>query len=204
MATEMTGAGKIDGFQNDRLVFVTKRVAGVDALQTDAGANIAGIDVIDFFALIGMHLQQAADALARWLAGVVHVAAGFQNAGVDADVGDMADERVGHDFEGQRCKRLIVGSAPQNHFFGVGIRTFHRRNIDRRRQKINHRVEQRLNAFVLERRARQHRNDFQRQRRLADRLAHLFERERSFGQIFVEHFVVVLGDVFDDLLRCSS
>ena len=59
--------GKIDVFENDLLCFVAQRVAGVDALQTHAGANIAGINVINFFALVGMHLQQAADAFARAL-----------------------------------------------------------------------------------------------------------------------------------------
>src|SRR2546430_7554700 len=34
-------------------------------------------------------------------------------------------------------------------------------------------------SLVLERRACQHRHDFQRQRRFADRLAHLFHRQRS-------------------------
>ena len=62
--------GKLDGFEDDGLVFVAKRVAGVDALQSHARANIARINFVDLFALVGMHLQQAADALARILAGV--------------------------------------------------------------------------------------------------------------------------------------
>ena len=57
--------GKLDGFENDGLIFIAKRVAGVDALQAHASRNIAGINFVNFFALVGMHLQQAADAFAR-------------------------------------------------------------------------------------------------------------------------------------------
>ena len=52
--------GKLDGFQNDGLVFVAQRVAGVDILQSDARANIARANFVNFLALVGMHLQQAA------------------------------------------------------------------------------------------------------------------------------------------------
>src|SRR5215472_5208350 len=190
---------EVHGFENDLLVFFAKSVAGGDALQADAGADIAGVDSVNFFALVGVHLEQAANALAGTLGGVVDVAAGIQNAGVDTDVGDMADERVGHDFEGQRGERLIVGSAAKNRLFGVGINAFDRRNIEGRRQIVDDRIEQRLNALVLEGRAGQHGDDFHRQGGLADGLAHLLERERAGIQILVENFVVVLGDVFDDL-----
>ena len=39
-------------------------------------------------------------------------AAGLEVAGVDAEVGQLADERVGHDLEGERGERLgVVGVA---------------------------------------------------------------------------------------------
>jgi len=38
--------GEIDIFENDRFAFVAQRVAGIDALQTNAGANIARINLI--------------------------------------------------------------------------------------------------------------------------------------------------------------
>ena len=124
------------------LCFVAQRVAGVDALQSDARANVAGIHFFNFFALVGMHLQQTADALARALAGVVNVAAGFQDAGINADVGHVSDERVGHNFKSQRGKRLIIRGAAQFHFIVFRIDAFDRRNIHRRRQIIDHRIEQ--------------------------------------------------------------
>ena len=59
---------EIDGFEHDGLVFVAQRVAGGDVLQAHARGNIARFHRFDFFALVGMHPQQAADALARLLA----------------------------------------------------------------------------------------------------------------------------------------
>ena len=34
--------------------------------------------------------------------------AGLELAGVDAEVGELADEGVGHDLEGERGERLVV------------------------------------------------------------------------------------------------
>ena len=112
----------------------------------------------------------------------------------------MADKRVGHDFEGQRGERRVVGSAAQFHFFGIGVGAFQWRHVHRRRQKINDSIEQRLNALILERRAGQHRHNFQRQRGFANGLPHFLNTERAFVQILVDHFVVVFGDVLDDLV----
>ena len=116
-----------------------------------------------------MHLQQTADAFAGALSGVVDVASRLQDAGIHADVGDVADEWVGHDFEGQRGKWRVIGRAAQLRFVGKRIYAFERRHIHRRRKIIDDRVEQRLDAFILERRTREHRHDLQRQGGFADR-----------------------------------
>ena len=74
----------------------------------------------DFLAVIGVHLQQATDALPLALGGVQRVAARIKLAGVDAQIGQLADMRVGLDFEDQSrrtadlaqrfARQLIVGS----------------------------------------------------------------------------------------------
>src|SRR5438034_2325784 len=46
-------------------------------------------------------LPISADALARAFRRVVHVASGFQHAGIHTDVRHMADERVGHDLRSE-------------------------------------------------------------------------------------------------------
>ena len=51
--------------EHDGLFFIAQRVAGGHVLQAHAGGDIAGVNGFDFFALVGVHAQQAADALAR-------------------------------------------------------------------------------------------------------------------------------------------
>src|SRR5467141_1495212 len=192
--------GEIDIFENDRLAFVAERVAGIDALQTNAGADIARINLVNLFALVRVHLQQTADALARALAGVQYVTPGLQHAGIHADVRHMPDEWVRHDFERQGRKGLIVPGQAQLAFVILRVHALQWSDIHRGRQIIDNGIEQRLNPLVLERGACQHRHDFQRQRRFTDRLAHLLHGQRHFVQILVDHFIVVLGDVLNDFL----
>src|SRR5579883_576562 len=189
--------GKIDGFEDDLLVFIAKRVAGGDALEAHTSGDIARVHGFDFLALIGVHLEQAADAFAGALGRVVDVAAGFEHAGIDADVGDVADKRVGHDFEGQGGERLVIRGTTEFGLVIAGVNAFDGRNIEGRREVIHDGIEERLNAFVLEGGAGKHRHNLHRQGRFADGLAHLFERKGAFAQILVENLVIMFGDVFD-------
>ncbi len=54
----------------------------------------------------------------------------------------MADKGIGHDFESQRRKRLVVRGTAQFRFVSVERGALDRRNIHRRRQIINDRIEQ--------------------------------------------------------------
>ena len=108
MASEMTGSGKsIDssstGFFSSQIVSPV-----VDALEPDRRGDVAGVDLLDFLTLVGVHLQEAADALVLALGGVVDRRAGRHHARVDADERQLTDERVGHDLERQRRERRIV------------------------------------------------------------------------------------------------
>ena len=88
--------------EDDRLVPVADRVAGGDAAQTDGGADVARPHFLDLFALVRVHLQQAADALGVALGRVEHGGARLDVTGVDAEERQLADERVGHDLEDER------------------------------------------------------------------------------------------------------
>ena len=85
-----------------------------------------------------------------------------------------------------------------HHFVAVQRRAFERRHIERRRQVVHHRVEQRLNTLVLEGRAGQHGHQFQRNRSSgeAKRAVLLAVSACSFKYLF-EHRIVVLGNVLD-------
>ena len=72
----LVGLGlRLDGHRDDRLgegrrleldveILVAKRVAGVDVLDADDGGDVAGVNTFRFLALVGLDLDEAADALA--------------------------------------------------------------------------------------------------------------------------------------------
>ena len=128
-------------------------------LQSHASADVAGINLGNVFALVGVHLQQAADALGARTAADVHAIALLQMSGVHADKGELPDKRVAHDLEGQRGKRSIILRRTDLFSAGVGILAHHRRNIEGRRQIVDHRIEHRLHTFVLEGGSADHREN---------------------------------------------
>ena len=112
MAMSMTGSGNTIDSRSTGCFLAAQRVAGGRVLQADGGDDVAGVDRVDVLAVVRVHLQQAADALLVALRGVEHVGAGGQRAGVDAEVGQLADVRVGHDLERESGeRRLRVGRA---------------------------------------------------------------------------------------------
>ena len=95
--------------------------------------------------------SKPADALALALGRVQRVAAGFQRAGVDADVCQLADVRVGRDLEHQGRERLARLDRAYDLFARPWIDAGHRRHVERRRQVVDDGVEHRLDALVLQR-----------------------------------------------------
>ncbi len=63
MATWMTGSGNVERLEDDRVVVVAERVAGDGVLEADDGDDVAGVDDVDLLAVVGVHLQDAADPL---------------------------------------------------------------------------------------------------------------------------------------------
>ena len=109
------------------------------------GRDVAGVDLVDLLALVGVHLHQPADALAlaAWSA-LSTLVAGLDRAGVDAEEGQLADVGVGHDLERQRRRTARRRSACACDVLArLGVRALDRRHVDRRRQVVDDRVEQR-------------------------------------------------------------
>ena len=102
------GFGELHLFEDDGMLFVAQRVARGRLFQADDGADIARIDHRDLFAVVRVHLQQAAYALLLLLGAVIDVGAGFQHARIGAEERELADERVCRDLERQTCERLFV------------------------------------------------------------------------------------------------
>ena len=104
--------GEVHRLEHDRLVFIAQRVARDHALQAHSRRDVPGVDLLDFLTLVGVHLQEAADALGAALGRVEHARPGREHARVDAEERELTDERVGHDLERQRAERRVVGRRP--------------------------------------------------------------------------------------------
>jgi hypothetical protein len=145
-----------------------------------------------------VHFEHAADLFLLVL-DRVQVGALGERARIDADEGERADERIVHDLERERAERRIVGRGRLSFLVAVHLDALHVGNVERRRQIVDHGVEQRLHALVLERRTAQHRHERLVERALADQRL----QRRDVGLVAFEigfHRIVVLLDgKFDQL-----
>ena len=64
------GLREFHALEHDRLGGIAQRVAGGGVLEPGQRDDVAGARFLDVFAVVGMHLQHAADALAFVLHGV--------------------------------------------------------------------------------------------------------------------------------------
>jgi hypothetical protein len=142
--------------ERDHLGRIAQRVAGGRFLQANRRRDVARAHFLDVLALVRVHLQDAADALLAALDRVVDRVAGIDDARIHAEEHELAHERVGHDLERECGERLVVGRLALA-FLAVLELALHRRDVRRRRHVVDHGVEHRLHALVLERRAAEHR-----------------------------------------------
>ena len=156
--------GEFHPLQDHRIVGIAQRLAGGGELEAGKGDDVAGIGFLDVFAAVGMHQKHAADALGLVLDRIERAGARSDGAGIDAHEGDRADKGIVHDLEGQAGeRRLVVGGTLD--FIALEVGALDRRNVERRRQIIDHGIEQRLHALVLEGRAAHHRHEMERRSR---------------------------------------
>jgi hypothetical protein len=187
--------------EHDRGVVGRERVAGRRRLEADAGRDLAGHDLLPLLAVVRMHLQDAADALGAARGRVEDSVARLERAGVDAEVRQLADVRVGHDLEGQSRERRLWIGRPLLVAAVLRGDTVHRRHVERARQVVDDSVEQELDALVLEGGAEQHRRDLVGERAGPDGAADHLRRHR--GLVFDvrgEHLVVEVRDRVDQLV----
>ena len=105
-ACEITGSGNTMRSSVTMASGIAQGFARGHFLQAHAGGDVAGADFLDFFAVVGVHLHDTADALLLAADRVVDAVARLQHARVDAHEGQLADERVGHQLERQRRELL--------------------------------------------------------------------------------------------------
>ena len=155
--------------------------------------------------MVGVHHQQPADSLRATARGIEDAASRRELARVDAEVGELAHVGVGHHLERQRRERgVLVGRALRLAALAVlalpgWLQPLHRRHLERRRQKLHDRVQQRLHALVLERGPAQHRGHLDVQRRPVQRGGDPLVRDLLVVQVRLHQVVVVVGAGLDQV-----
>src|SRR3954467_1733878 len=119
------------------MLLVADSVTGVDAAQANGRADVTGKDLLDLFTLVGVHLQETANALGASGTRIQDAVARLQRSGVHTNEHQLTDERISHDLESEAGERLTVIRLA-NYFFHflVRVTTFNRRYVKRRGQEI--------------------------------------------------------------------
>ena len=198
------GDGDDGIWENHRLegggVFlVAKGVAGLDVLESDDGHDVACLGGVDFLAVIGVHLDHAADALGLACEGVQDGIALFDGAGVDAGEGECT-ELVVHDLERQAAERgggIDDGELACRSAFFVHFRE--RLHIGRRREIIDNGIEDELETFVFETRSAVGREECEVDSAFADALFDILEAWLGAFEVGFHHSVVLLDGGLDEL-----
>ena len=139
---------EVHGLEDDRVVRVTQGVTGGGFLQTDERVDVTGVGVLDRVLLVRVHLEELAHALLLVLGGVEHLLARDSLAGVDAHVGELAEERVDGNLEGQCGERLLDGRLTGQGLLTVEGGAVDFTDVQRVREVVNDGIEQRLDTLV--------------------------------------------------------
>ena len=131
------------------MLLVGEGVAGGGVLEANASHDVAGGAAVTVDAVVGVHLEDAAQALTVVLVDVVHVAAGIGVAGVHAEVGELTDVGVGHDLESQGAEGLLGVGVTHDGLAVLGIGALDGGDVERAGEVIHNRVEDLLNTLVL-------------------------------------------------------
>ena len=100
--------------EDDGVLRVGQGVAGEGVLEADGRGDVAGVDLVDLLAVVGVHLDDAPDALLAcpWSALKTYEPA-LSVPRVDPEEGQLADEGVGGDLEGEGREGLVVVDGAQ-------------------------------------------------------------------------------------------
>ncbi len=171
------------------MLLIAERVARTGELETDGRRDIAGIHLVQLHPLVGVHLKDTRDTLLLLLRGVVDVGTGIERTGVNSEVRQLPDERIRHDLERQRRERLLIGGIAVIRL-AIRRRAFDRRDIQRARHILDHRVEHLLDALVAVCRAAGHRDGRTFAAALAEHLLQILLR-RLFAVQVLHHQILI-------------
>ncbi|MPM18508.1 hypothetical protein SDC9_64920 [bioreactor metagenome] len=148
--------------------------------------------------MVGVHEQDAPEALAVLLSGVVDRGTLLGHTGVYAEEAELAYKRVCGDFKGQSRKRLVIRRMPFHFSARFGVNSLYGRNVERRGHVVDDGIEQLLYTLVPVGGAAYDRDHFVGDGGGTDGGLNLSGRNLLFHEILLEQRVVDLGDGFQD------
>src|SRR5580658_1335160 len=164
--------------------------------------DVAGVNFGDVLTLVRVHLEHPADSFALAAGRIEQRRSALELARINPDESERTHVLVVHYLERKRGEWRVV--ARPSLFDLVADLAHHRRQVERRRQVINHRVEHWLHTLVAERGADDHR----RQRHLEGGRSNCGANRGRLGMLALEielhDLLVVIGERFDHLVAISG
>ena len=202
---------RLDGHGNDRLgegrrleknrmVFVAERVARGDVLDTNDGRDVARVTRVNVLALVGLDLDESADALAFAGARIVDVVAFGKFARVDAEENEFADERIAPELESERREIAAVIGRDFDRRGVIRVLTADRRNVQRAREVIDDGVDEILHALVFESGTAGDGDEFVGDGLAADGGLEVLLGDRFFLEEHHADFLVEIGHLGDEVI----
>ena len=201
----MTGAGNDIDSRTMGLGLIAQGVTGGGVLEADHRVDVAGYGLVYRVLLVGVHLEELSDALLLALGCVEHLSARIDTTRVHADEGQLAEERVSSDLEGESRERLFLARlASDLYFFVTELVADDLADVQRVRQVIDDCVEHGLNALVLERGATDDRVQLGSDRHLADGALDFLDRELFAAEVLLHESFVDSATVSSSFSRYSA
>src|SRR5699024_1344349 len=189
------------GLEDDLVVQVRQRIAGGGLLEADERVDVPRDGFVDRVLLVRVHLEELTDALLAPLGRVGHLLSRLDATGVDADVGELAEERVHRDLERQSGERVVLRRiADDLGTLVADLVPVDLADVQRGRQEVDDRVEHGLDALVLVRGTTQDRVDLRVDHELADRGLDLVEGELLAAEVLLHQLFVGPRDRLEELL----
>ena len=184
------------------MLVVGERVAGARVAHAHRRVDVARVADLDLLALVRVHAQDAAEALALAARGVHHGGAGLRRPRVDAEEGEVA-VRVVLDLERERGEGLLVARLALDGLVLLArVDALDGLHVRRGGQQVHDRVEEHLDALVLERGAAEHGDELEAERPFAERGVDLLARDvrGAAGDELLHDLVARVGGGLDHRL----
>ncbi len=186
------GLGEFHGLQDNGMLLVAEGIASGGVFQADDCGDVASVHGLDILPVVGVHLENASNALLLLFRGVEHLGAGVQRAGIDTDEGQAAHIGVRGDLKRQGGKGLVVRGGTVLFFLGIGVDALDGGNIRGSGHIIHDGIQHFLHALVLVGRSAGNRNHFIGDGSLADGgpdflLGNLLAVQVQLHDLLVEH-----------------